>query len=269
MTVADLVVLAGGLTENAALNEWEVSRIDTTELGKISKVFTFNASLQYWEARDGQAFPLEDFDFVFIPTDPRFTHNRLVKLTGYVMSPGVYSIRYEGEHLAELIQRAGGLRPGAYLAASRFTRVKNNTGLIPLDFERALRDTTSRDNVVLTEGDSIHVAFHDDVVYVKGEVFLPSAILYKRGESVEYYIRQAGGYKQEADESRVAAFLPGGKKWEPGWFFIGDPELPPGSTIIVPKVIEKEDKTLPTLGNLATILASLAAITVAIVQISK
>jgi protein involved in polysaccharide export with SLBB domain len=269
MTLADLVVLAGGLKENASTRAWEVSRLDTSMLGKYSTVFTIDVTRDYWNTKEQQAFQLQDFDFVFVPVDPRFTQNKLVKLSGYVMSPGLYTIRYEGERVAELIRRAGGLRPGAYLEGSRFVRKMNETGIIPTDFKKALDDTTSRDNVVLNEGDSIHVAFLDDVVYVYGEVFVPSAILYKKGESVDYYIKQAGGFKQEADESRVAAFLPNGKKWESGWFFFSDPELLPGSTVTVPKIIEKEDKTLPLVRDLATILASLAALTVAVVQITK
>lgn len=269
MTVADLVVLAGGLKENASTNGWEISRLDTSTLGRYSNVYKIDVSNDYWNIAQEQGFELRDFDFVFVPVDPRYTQNKLVKLTGYVMSPGVYSIRYEGERLAEIIGRAGGLRPGAYLLGSKFIRKMNETGTIPIDFETALSDTFSRDNIVLNEGDSIHVAFHDDVVYVYGEVFAPSAILYKKGEDVDYYIRQAGGFKQEADESRVAAFLPSGKKWEAGWFFFGDPELPPGSTITVPKVTEKESNTLPIVRDLVTIVASLAAITVALVQVTK
>lgn len=269
MTVADLVVLAGGLKENASMKGWEISRIDTTKLGTYSTVYRLDVTPDYWDASNGQGFALKDFDFVSVPIDPRFTQNKLVVLSGHVMSPGAYALQYEGERLVNVIRRAGGLRPSAFPGASRFHRKQNATGIIPIDFEKALNDTLARDNIVLNEGDSIHVAFHEDVVYVYGEVFAPSAILYKKGESVDYYIRQAGGFKQEADESRVVAFLPSGKKYESGWFFLGDPELPPGSTISVPKVIEKEDKALPTIGNLATILASIAAITVAIVQISK
>jgi protein involved in polysaccharide export with SLBB domain len=269
MTVADLVVLAGGITEAASLNGWEISRIDTTQLGQYSTVHKIDVSADYWNNSGPQNFHLQDFDFVFVPSDPRFVQNKLVKLTGYVMSPGEYAIRYEGERLAELIKRAGGLRPGAYLEASRFIRRANNAGVIPINFRRALTDPYSRDNILLNEGDSIFVALNDDVVYVSGEVLAPSAILYKRGQALDYYIDQAGGLKQEADEDRIVAFLPNGQKWEPGWFFVADPELPPGSSITVPKKVEKEDKTLPTLGNIATILASLAAITIAIVQISK
>lgn len=269
MTVADLVVLAGGLLESASKQGWTISRIDTSQLGTYSTIHTINVGNDYWNATDGQAFTLEDFDFVFIPTDLRYTPNKLVTITGYVMNPGVYAIQYEGERLSELVKRAGGIRPGAYLEASKFFRKLNNTGRIPLDFQAAMRNPYALDNVVLSEGDSVHVAFHDDVVYVSGEVFSSSAILYKRGENVEYYIRQAGGLKEEADEDRIVAFLPSGKKWEGGWFFIADPELPPGSSVIVPKQIQREDKTLPLLRDLATILASLAAITVATVQISK
>ncbi len=269
MTVADLVVLAGGLREGASLRGWEISRLDTTELGVYSKVTKIDVTPDYWSAANGQQYKLADFDFVFVPHDPRYTQNKLIQITGYVMNPGVYALQYEGERLAQVINRAGDLRPRAYLEGSRLVRRLNGIGTIPLDFKRALEDTASRDNIVLQEADSIHVAFHDDVVYVSGEVFVPSAILYKEGESVNYYIRQAGGFKQEADESRVVAFLPSGKKWEPGWFFFGDPELPPGSTVNVPKEIEKEDKTLPLIRDLATVLASLAAITVAMVQITK
>lgn len=269
MTVADLVVLAGGLTESASRKGWEISRIDTTHLGNYSTVHVIDVTEDYWTSADGQAFELQDFDFVFVPSDPRFTSNKLVKVTGYVMNPGVYAIRYEGERLAEVIKRAGGLRPGAYLAASRLTRKANSTGTIPIDFNQALTDPYSRDNILLNEGDSIHIALFDDVVYVKGEVLAPSAVLFKSGQNVDYYIRQAGGLTQDADEDRIIAFLPSGKKWEPGWFFIADPELPPGSSITVPKRVEKEDKTLPLVRDLVTIIASLAAITVATVQITK
>lgn len=269
MSLADLIVLAGGLREGASLRGWEVSRIDTTELGVYSKIHKVDVSPDYWHGANGQKFLLKDFDFVSVPFDPRFTQNKLLQVTGYVMNPGVFAIKNEGERLSEIVRRAGGLRPGAYLEGSRIVRRQNQIGVIPIDFRVALNDSLSRDNIVLKEGDSIHVAFHDDVVYVSGEIFVPSAILYKKGEGLEYYLRQAGGLTQEGDEDRIVAFLPSGKKWEPGWFFLGDPELPPGSRIIVPKKIEREEKTLPVIRDLATILASLAAITVAIVQISK
>ena len=59
----------------------------------------------------------------------------------------------------------------------------NNFDLVPIDFNNAVSDTTSRDNVVMDPDDSVHIAFLEDVVYVRGEVFVPTPILYKRGAS--------------------------------------------------------------------------------------
>jgi len=49
--------------------------------------------------------------------------------------------------------------------------------------------------------------------------------------------------------------LPNGRKWEKGWFFLPDPDIPGGSIVLVPKKIEKEDKTLPVMRDWATILS--------------
>jgi hypothetical protein len=93
--------------------------------------------------------------------------------------------------------------------------------------------------------------------------------VYRKGASLAYYIRQAGGYREEADESRTFVSLPNGRKWEPGWLIFPNPDILGGSTILVPQKIEKPDNTLQIVSNLATILASLAAITVALVQVTK
>jgi protein involved in polysaccharide export with SLBB domain len=184
------------------------------------------------------------------------------------MSPGTYAIRYSGERLADLFKRAGGMRVGAYLEGSRLIRKFNNAGLVPLNFKSALEDESSRDNVVLYDGDSVNVALTEDVVYVSGEVFVPSPVLYKKGAGLQFYLDQAGGTKDQADEDRTVVLLPGGKKWEEGGLF-GSDDILPGSSIFVPKKIEKEDKTLPIIRDIATILASLAALTVAMVQVTK
>src|SRR3990172_5945163 len=264
MTLHDLVVTAGGLQESAELTGWEISRLDTTFLGVYARIIKIQTPFFYNPDADDSTLLLKDFDYVFIPFDPKFQVQKFTDLQGYVMYPGPYPIRFEGERLADLINRAGGLRPGAYLEGSRFFRRgavgdKIQIGQIPIDFRIALGDQSSRDNLVLYERDSIYISYFEDVVRVSREVFVPSAILYKRGEDIDYYIGQAGGTK---DEGRIYAFLPGGKKWE-------SVELLPGSAIFVPRKIEKEDKTLPIIRDLATILASLAAITVALVQVAR
>lgn len=267
MTLHDLVMLAGGLQESAELTGWEISRLDTTNLGIYAKIIKVNNPFGLETGVWVDSLYLKDFDYVFIPFNPRFQVQKFIDLQGYVMYPGPYPIRYEGEKLADIIKRAGGLRPGAYLEGSKIFRRGAvgdiiQKGQIPIDFRNALTDQTSRDNIVLYARDSVYISYLEDVVRVSGEVFVPSAILYRKGEDIDYYIEQAGGFTDEADEGRAYAFLPGGKKWESG-------DLLPGSQIFVPKRIEREDKVLPLLRDLSTILASLAAITIAIVQVTK
>lgn len=262
MTVADLVVMAGGLSEGATRTGWELSRLDTSDVATYTKLIKVDGDQEYWRNDGGKGILLEDYDVLTVPFDPRFSTQKFVMVSGYVMYPGMYSIRFEGERIADVFKRAGGLRPGAYLDGSRLIRKFNNAGLVPLDFRRALEDETSRDNVVVYDGDSINVAYAEDVIYVNGEVYFPSSVLYKEGAGLSYYIEQAGGYKEEAETGNTVVFLPGGKKWEDG-------DILPGSTIMVPRELDKPDTTLPIIRDLTTILASLAAITVALIQVSR
>ena len=267
LTIGDLIVMAGGLTELGQVSGIEVARMDTVQVGKYSQVFKVDLPAEYWKSGDHD-FQLKDDDIISIPENPKITVPRSVLLTGYVMYPGTYAIRYSGERLSDLFKRAGGLRIGAYIEGARLFRRFNNSGLVPLDFKAALDDESSRDNVVLYDRDSINVPIVEDVVYVSGEVIVPSPVLYKKGASLDFYLEQAGGTKQEADEDRIVVLLPGGKKWDRGGIF-GGQDILPGSSVYVPKKIEKEDKTLPILRDVVTILASLAALTVAMIQVTK
>ena len=265
MTIGDLIVAAGGVTEQGIVTGIEVGRMDTTEVGKYATVKRIDLTAEYWQKTPGD-YLLADFDVVSVPENPKFTYPKTVHMTGYVMGPGLYALRASDERLASLFQRAGGLKVGAYLEGARLFR--KDAGLVPLDFRKAIEDESSRDNIVLYDGDSIYVPVTSDVIYVTGDVFVPSPILYKKGGSLNYYLEQAGGVKDDADDDRTVVLLPGGKKWEGGGLFSSN-EILPGSSIFVPKKVEKEDKTLPILRDVVTILASLAALTVAMVQVTK
>lgn len=262
MTVADLVVMAGGLVEGATRSGWELARVDTTDIETYTRLIKLDGNDEYWRHDRSKGLHLEDFDVLTVPFDPRFSSQKFVQVSGFVMYPGTYAIRYAGERISDIFKRAGGLRPGAYLEGSRLIRKFNNAGLVPLDFQKALEGKNARDNVVVYEGDSINVAYTEDVIYVSGEVYVPSPVLYEEGRGLSYYIDQAGGYKEEAESGNTVVFLPGGKKWDGG-------EILPGSTILVPRELEKPDNTLPIVRDLVTILASLAALTVALVQVTK
>jgi len=269
MTVGDLVVLAGGLKVSASLQGWEVARIETTEVDVYSRIYKFDVGEEYWNDTNGANFRLADFDHVTIPYNPKFIFEKTVTIWGYVMYPGTYAIKSDNERVRDIINRAGGFKPGYYLAGSSLLRKAKFAGLVPIDFTKIMEDPHSSDNIRIEDGDYINIAERDNVIYVRGSVFVPSAVVYKKGASVDYYIHQAGGYKDDADISSVVVTYPNGQKWEPGWFLLPNPDIPGGSSILVPQKIEKPDNTLQIISNFATVLASLAAITVAIVQVTK
>ncbi|MCX6121331.1 MAG: SLBB domain-containing protein [Ignavibacteriales bacterium] len=269
MTIADLIVMAGGLTEGASSQGWELARLDTSVIGALSLVKQFNVSENYWEDDFCKHFVLHDFDHLMIPSNPKYNTQRVVGIWGYVLYPGAYALQNEGEKLSSIIRRAGGLRPGAYLEGSSLFRKWKNAGLVSIDFVKALADTQSLDNITVLHEDSINISPLQDLIYIRGEVFMPAAVAHKQGASLSYYLGQAGGLKETGDEDRVYVTLPNGKKWEQGWFILPSPEIPGGTIISVPRKIEREDKTLSIVTSWATIMASLATMMIAIVQVTK
>ena len=127
----------------------------------------------------------------------------------------------------------------------------------------------SRDDIEMLQGDIVDISFNSNVVQVKGQVFVPSAVLYQKGASLSYYLSQAGGTTDSADVGRIYVTLPSGKKWKSGWFFFPGDEILPGSLVYVPQKVERPDNSLQILTSWVTVMASLAAITVAIVQVTK
>jgi protein involved in polysaccharide export with SLBB domain len=60
-----------------------------------------------------------------------------------------------------------------------------------------------RDELPLENGDIIRIPARDGLVLVNGEVLFPNAVAFDPKLSLDDYIRRAGGYTQNADNSRV------------------------------------------------------------------
>lgn len=61
----------------------------------------------------------------------------------------------------------------------------------------------TRDALLLESGDVIRVPTLDGLVLVSGEVLFPNAVAFEPALGVDGYIRQAGGYTQNAEQARV------------------------------------------------------------------
>jgi polysaccharide biosynthesis/export protein len=269
MTVSDLIVASGGLTENALRGEVYVTRVETTSTSIFARTFRITQSKDYWRTDTDDDFELKDFDYVRVPPNPKFHKDQFVDVRGEVMYPGRYVILYDGERVYSVIKRAGGLRDKAYLQGSKLIRSKGDAGLVPINFVDAITDSSSESDIEVADGDTIIIGRDPKVVYVRGEVGVPSAVVYESGASLSYYLDQAGGVKDDGDDGRIVVTLPSGKKWRRGWFIFPSDDILSGSTVYVPIKIEHENTTLPVLRDWATIMASMAAITIGIVEVTK
>ncbi|EAK8353024.1 polysaccharide export protein [Campylobacter coli] len=109
--------------------------------------------------------------------------------------------------------------------------------------------------VILEEGDTINVPSKNNLIIVQGEVTLPGAFVYNKGENLKYYINLAGGYGERADTSKVLVIRNNGKAQR----YSGSVDMMPGDSVLVlPKV---ESENLQIFSMLTQILYQIAVAT--------
>jgi len=92
-------------------------------------------------------------------------------------------------------------------------------------------------DTVLEAGDLIFVPKRPNSVLVVGDVLNPGALQFVSGSKVEQYVNQAGGLQQSADEDRMFLVYPNGVA-QPVTVSVWNynpVQVPPGSTVVVPK----------------------------------
>ncbi|BDB27096.1 SLBB domain-containing protein [Cupriavidus sp. P-10] len=69
--------------------------------------------------------------------------------------------------------------------------------------QTVISKSSVRDELLLENGDVLRVPVKDGLVLVSGEVLFPNAVAFDKSMDLDDLIRQAGGYSQNADTSRV------------------------------------------------------------------
>jgi hypothetical protein len=281
MTLRDVMLLARGPRIGAYLKEAEVARLPTDRsAGQLATTVRVPLDSSYLIDRDslgryigppGLPFaasgapevPLQPYDNVLILRQPEFELQRTVEIRGEVYYPGTYALRSKNERLADLVKRVGGLTPRAYADGIRFVRAVNGVGRIDVDLNNALRDSSSRDNVVLQPNDSIFIPEYIASVRVTGAVNSPGSVLYKKGAGLGYYVDGAGGFSYLADKGRTSVRYANGlvETRHKFLFFRSDPAPGPGAEVTVPvKDTSNPTNKVALFGAIAQILASMVAI---------
>lgn len=228
MTIKDLILKAGGFKLDA---EFGNVRVESPIAGaRKSKVeyLPLDSSLSTRSADQ----PMPAQAHVEVPYNPMLTRLEMVEIRGWVERPGTYGLRESGERFSSLFERVGGLRPDAYLEGARLIRGDSLSGRIQIDFNRALKDKGGYDDLPLRGGDIIVIPMRPATVTVRGRVNSPRNIVWREGKSWKWYVQQAGGYSDSADEDRVyVRYADGSVETRDGGIF-SKPN--PGSEVVVP-----------------------------------
>lgn len=197
----DLLTFAGGLNATAASQKMTLQRV--FEDGKTDYI-DLPPPQDFINGKS--KFPLRDGDKVLIekstePTRNYFTINGPVKYPGTYQSEGIASV-------AQLIEKAGGLREDAFLGRVHVVRFHPD-GSSEL-FAYAIRETSTesiqlqpKDNVILY---SVKDMYLPDSVEIAGSVFNPGKYEYRKGMTVKDLVMQAGGFLPEHESGKALVF---------------------------------------------------------------
>lgn len=302
MTVEDLVLQAGGLLEAAATTKVEVARRvknpkSTTFSNTVGNSFSFDLKDGLLVGAGSDEFHLEPFDEVYIRKSPSYHTQQNVMVGGEVLFSGSYALSKKNERLSDLVAKAGGVTPDAYVKGARLIRkmteeemrrkedvlrmaqmgggndsisVKkldlSDTYSVGISLERALRNPGSDYDMVLREGDMLFIPEYVSTVKINGAVMYPNTVLYKEGEGYRYYINQAGGFGNDAKKRRAYVVYMNGtvSRLKNN----NAKSIEPGCEIIVPTKNAKRMSPAEIIG-LGTSTASLATMIATMVNLFK
>ena len=299
MTLEDLIIQAGGLREAASVVRVDVSRriknprsiVDNDTIGQI---YTF--SLKEGFVVDGTpGFILQPYDEVYVRRSPGYQAQQNVAVEGEILFGGSYAMTSREERLSDLINKAGGTTNYAYLRGAKLTRIANasekkrmgdvirlmsrqlgeamidSLGIrvedhftVGIDLEKAIANPGSTADIVLREGDVISIPKNNNTVTINGAVMVPNTVSYIKGENIDYYLNQAGGYSENAKKSKKFIVYMNGQVTKVKGS--GKKQIEPGCEIIVPSKAKKRNNignilgyatTFSTLGMMVASIANL------------
>lgn len=206
-SVRSLIEHAEGITEDAYASHGVIHRLNPDRSSKV-------ISIDIQGIMDGTTpdIPLMNEDVLFVPTQEELRKNRILTITGEVMSPGDYEYA-DSTTIEDLIIQAGGLQDGASLARVDVSRrIKDLMSTEKTDKIAETFRFDIRDGLVINKGRHFHLQPYDVVhvrrspgfvmprnISIHGEVnFEGDFTIERKNVRLSDAIAMAGGVTQDA-----------------------------------------------------------------------
>jgi len=300
LRIGDLIFQAGGFKEEAEVTGIEVSRVlDYSEIGELTKsllhTFQFSLDRNLKLNSEDEAFLLKPFDRVYVRRAPGYRPQGVASIQGEVKYAGDYGITRKDEKISDIILRAGGLTPEAYVKGASLRRrielseaeyqaklalAAQDTTMSKLDVEKAKYQVVGIDlqsilarpggigDLQLQDGDQIFLPSKLETVMVSGSVLSPVAHTFTQKKKLKDYVNSSGGFSQRAKKGKVYVLYANGttQATKGGLFGRRFPKVEPGCEIIVPEKPEVDkagqaSKWLAIASTFATLITAIAVAT--------
>jgi len=219
MSLVDLILEAGGLVGNSEGFKIEIVRynegindensdLQTIEVEFKKDFIFFSKEDKNIKSHNPNDIQLKPYDYIFVRSEDNKKKQKFINISGFVKYPGDYIITSPNEKVTDIINRAGGLKSNAYPRASSLIR---NNQKIQLSFDEIIKNSRSKFNFYVMDGDSISIGSKSNLVTILGGVSNPGNYQYTRGYRFDDYVRLAGGYTDNADKLSSYIVYPDGK----------------------------------------------------------
>ena len=305
LTIEDAIILAGGLRESAASINIEVARrikdaSSAQQSNQIAEIYNFTLNENLQVTTGDQVFTLEPFDEVYVRFSPGYHAQEVITINGEITFAGSYVLETKNARLSDLVAKAGGITPDAYVKGASLKRKltedemkridamltlseankqsKDSIGLqmsniteysVGIDLEKALKHPGSLDDIVLRDGDELYIPQLQSTVKMSGAVTYPNSVTYLEGMTVKSCLAQAGGYNDMARKYPIVIYMNGkvATTKRTGIFFKRYPKIEPGCEIVVPsKTLKEQPRSMAEILSIGSSATSMAAMITSIIN---
>ena len=204
MSIKDLVLMAGGLTNDSYLEKGEIIRSDRQ---RNYQTLYFNVA-GAMEGNPDQNLVLRNEDRIVIHSIWEQVYKKNVAIDGDVAKPGNYQYT-DGMTVRDLVFKGGNILESAYLDEAEISSIIIEQGRKTSKTERRIINLTKAlegdpaNNLALLPYDRLFIKKIPDwsavkIVTVSGEFKFPGRYMVHKGEKLSSLIQRAGGYTANA-----------------------------------------------------------------------